>query len=214
MVIDWDATGSMMQGWGSILTLPVLVWAAVQGRQTIKDYSIQKRSDKHIDAAERILTAAYNARLAIEGVRSPLIEGREIAEAQRRIDENGEDLSVVNPARLQRASTTQVFYTRLNSIAEEIAAVWDAVPIALAYYGEDVSEALRQIAQQRRVIQVAADGYLDDDGSDKEFAKSLRLTLYRGLGEKNDPVTSKIKLAVELLETRLLPVLRNDEGSK
>lgn len=213
VAVDWDATGSMLQGWGSLLTIPVLIWAALKGRQTFEDYSSQKRSEKHIEAAERVLTAAYNARSAIEGVRAPLMEGAEIAAAEREIRENGEDLSLVDPQRLKRAATTQLFYTRLSAISGEINAVWDAMPIGLAYFGGEVHEALREIAHQRRVIQVAADSYLDDDGSDKAFSTSIRRELYRRSGKRidDDPVAKKIQESVELLESKLLPILRAEK---
>lgn len=211
--IDWDATGSMLQGWGSLLTIPVLVWAAIKGRQTFEDFSSQKRSEKHIEAAERVLTAAYNARIAIEGVRAPLVEGAEIADAERKISENGEDLSLVDPKRLERAARTQLFYTRLNAIGDEVKAVWDAMPVGLAYFGEEVHAALREIAHQRRVIQVAAESYLDDDGSDKDFSRSIRRDLYRGLGKSaaDDEIAKRVQSSVEVLEGKLLPILRTEK---
>jgi hypothetical protein len=214
--VDWAATGSMLQGLASLSTIPVLVWAAIKGRQTFEDYSSQKRSEKQIEAAERVLTAAYNARVAIDGVRTPLVEGSEIVAAERQISENGEDLSLVAPERLKRAATTQLFYTRLNAISDEINAVWDALPIGLAYFGEEVHEALREVAHQRRVIQVAADSFLDDDGSDKDFSRSIRRDLYRGFGKAagGDPISEKVQASIELLESKLLPILRAQKPNK
>ena len=54
--IDWAATGSMLQGIGTIGGVGAVIWGAVKATDTWKQ---QKVAERRSDAAERILIATY-----------------------------------------------------------------------------------------------------------------------------------------------------------
>lgn len=209
--IDWDATGSMLQGIGQMATLPLLIWATHVGRQTITKYRQQHQSEKAVAAAERVLTAAYAAREAISSVRSPLIEIVEQERAERKLREE-QDLSGIDPVSVKKLARAQLYLTRLNNAKAEFDAVWAVMPTARAFFGEDVYNALDNIAHQRRVIQVSAESIVDDDGRDKSFSQSIRGDLTRG--GKNDELGKLVDDSVAFLEEQLLPILRAEPIKK
>lgn len=214
--IDWDATGSFLSGTAGWAGIAALIWATFKGRQTFKDYREQKQTEKQIDAAERVLTAAYNCRSAIEGIRANLMEGSELERAEATLVEQGHDLKALTDDKKRRAITAQAFYNRMNQFRADFDAVWDVTPIALAYFGDDIHDALRTIAHQRRVIQVSADSYVQDDGSDKAFSIAVKRDLWTGHGKsaEEDPVANKVDEAIKLLEERMHPILRADLPGK
>lgn len=211
--IDWDATGSMLQGIGQMATLPLLVWATFVGRQTIAKYRQQHQSEKAVAAAERVLTAAYAARDAIASIRSALIEGGEIERAQEKLSGGGaiEAMDALSRRRIEKLARGQVYYDRLNAAKAEFTALFDAMPMGRAYFGPDVYDALEAIAHKRRIIQVSADSLAEDDNSDKAFSRSIRADLSRS---GDDELGKHVGAQVALLEERLLPILRAEKPKK
>lgn len=212
--IDWDATGSMLQGIGQMLTLPLLAWATWVGRQTIQKYRQQHQSEKAVAAAERVLTAAYAARDAIAAVRSPLVEGAEIERAQHKLSGGGaiEGMDPLSRRKIEKLARGQVYLDRLTASKDDFQAVWDAMPMGRAYFGVEVYGAMEEIAHQRRVIQVSAEELAHDDGKDREHTNSLRADLSRA--GKDDALGKHVEVQVALLEDKLLPILRSEPPRK
>lgn len=207
--IDWDATGSMLQGIGQMITLPLLAWATWVGRQTITKYRQQHQSEKAVAAAERVLTAAYAARDAIASVRSPLVESAEIERAKAALMPPGlEAFNALAERKAEKLARGQVYLDRLNAAKEDFKVIWEAMPMGRAYFGHEVYTAMENIAHQRRVIQVSAEELAHDDGTDKEHSRSIRADLSRAT--KNDPLGNHVDAQVTLLEERLLPILRSE----
>lgn len=198
----------MLQGIGQLATLPLLAWATLVGRQTIAKYRQQHSSEKAVAAAERVLTAAYAARDAIASVRSPLVESGEIHRAQRALADGVaiEELDPLSRRKIEKAAKGQVYFDRLNAAGDQFKALYEAMPSARAYFGSEVYSALEKIAHQRRVIQVSADELAGDDGSDREHSRSLRADL--SWSNKDDNLGSYVEEQVNLLEQKLLPILR------
>lgn len=206
--VDWDATGSFLSGTAGWAGIGALVWATLKGRQTFQDYRAAKATDKQVEAAERVLTAAYAARSAISDVRSPLIEIAEQQRAERKLDESADGFRDLPSSKKAKYARAQLYLDRLNSVRPQFAAVWDVLPIARAHFGEDVQKALEDIAHQRRVIQVAAEELAEDDQKDREFTRSLHADLSRA--GRPDKLGAHVDERVAQLESRLLPILRTE----
>lgn len=195
-------------------TLPLIAWATYVGRQTIQKFRQQHQSEKTVAAAERVLTAAYAARDAFSAVRSPMIEAAELDRAERKVrseydfPEEFDQIDINNS--VEKLRRTQVYYTRINSVKAEIDSILAVSPIARAYFGKKVYDALERILHQRRVVLISADALGHDDGMDKSHTRTIHADLSSAVGD--DDLGKVIDNQVEFIETVLLPILRTPEG--
>jgi hypothetical protein len=202
--------GSMLSGlaaWGGVAAV---IWAAKQGRDAVADWRAQKQLERQMDTGERVLTAAYRAKDALEGIRGNFISAAELSRAEAKLVEDGFDLKAQPPERAKRLCTAQAIYHRSNATHEDWNALYSVMPFATAFFGKDEEECLRTIAHQHRIVLVAVESYVDDhDSSDRDFTRKLRADMFLGRGE-DDPVAAKVNQAVANLESKIIPLLRND----
>lgn len=210
--IDWDATGSMMQGIGGFLAVAGVIWATKQGRDAVSDWRTQKQDERAIGAAERVLTAAYKARTSLEGIRANLTTGAELTRAMDKLKADHPDIVDLPDARQRRLTQTQAIFNRINAYKDDWDEVFAVMPIANAYFGNEIEAQLEELARQRQVVSVSADSFAEDDGTDVEFTKQIRADIWRGLtfNGVQDPVATNVAAAILIIENRLLPVLRSD----
>ena len=110
-------------------------------------------------------------------------------------------------ARRKRMRTTQAYYNRLSNHQSEMEALDAVLPMARALFGEELESAVRKLRHQFWIIQVDAESYMDDNGSDQDFTKKIRNGMYRVQDEENE-VTIAINEVVHIIEITCLPVLR------
>jgi len=104
---------------------------------------------------------------------------------------------------------TQVYYTRMNSVKSEIDAIYTVSPIARAYFGKNVYDALEKILHQRRLILISADALGHDDGMDKSHTRAIQADLSRAVGD--DDLGKLVDDQIVFIEKMLLPILRTPE---
>lgn len=207
-VTDWAATGSMIQGIGTILGALAVLYAARAGRTALSDWRNQKLEEIRIERAERILTAVYNGQRSLADVRRSFVPAHELAAAGEKLKANGADPKDVGKARWSKLESAQAALTRI-ALAD---AAWQELeacrPATKAFFGNDLDEQLEKLVRQVIAVQIAADMYADDNGSDPEFSMGLRRDMWAGGGkEEGNAVTKATNEAVRAAERILLPVI-------
>lgn len=211
-VIDWSATGAMIQGLGT-LAGAVAVYAAA--RLGLSAWKHQKLAERNRDQAEVILHAAYNARRALVYLRSPWMSGSEQAAAEEKLntdDPNWRDNIVEE--KQKRIITAQAYYMRAIRLFDERSKLEDCLPMARALFGEELENAIETLHHQFHIVLTYADAYVDDyNGTDRDFTVKIRRALFasnkRAAGDENE-VSDAIDSSIAVIEATCLPYLRLD----
>ena len=208
--VDWAATGAMLQGFGTFGGIWAVVWAANKGASTFEGWKRQKIDERKQEQAERILTATYKCRRALEYVRRGVILAHELnaAEEQMKAKEGWE---LQADARQKRLIMAQAFYNRLNQTTAERQELDQCLPMAKALFGEELEKALEALNLQFWIVQVDVESYEDDhDGTDREFTAKIRrgMSALSGRSGEVNEVTEAMKASVATIERICLPVLR------
>lgn len=205
--------GAVLQGVGSLASAVAIFGAAWLASNTFDGWRRQKLSERRIEQAERILTAAYKARRALGTVRSPLMEAHELSVAEAHLKKK-DFWATVDTNRKQKLISTQGYYNRLNAVLDERRAVEECLPMARALFGEKVEQALELLNRQFRMVEIAIDAN-SWEGNDREFARSIREDLTSSSGsDRPNKMTALIEEQVKLIEDTLVPVLRLEGGRR
>lgn len=79
VAIDWSGTGSMLQALGTFAGVGAIIFATFHATHTWKS---QKRAERRLENAERILTATYKARRALGFIRGAIVLSGELLAAE------------------------------------------------------------------------------------------------------------------------------------
>lgn len=112
--VDWAATGTMLQGIGTVIGGIAVIVAAFIGGNTFKSWRQQKLSERVIDQAERILTATYKVRQGLMQLRSPAMWPHEMDAAEEHLKANGQWEKAFGANEKKSLVTAQAYYNRLN----------------------------------------------------------------------------------------------------
>ena len=208
MAIDWAATGTMLQGSGTIVGALAVVWAAKKGADTFDSWKRQKIAERKLDQAERILTATYKARQALGFVRSPMMWGNELDAAEEKLKEELEKWDAQPDDRQRRLRTAQAHFNRLNRVKEDRNSLFDCLPMARALFGEELENSVESLHRQFWFVEVDVESYIDDRGEDREFTRKIRRGMYdvKPEGETNE-ISDATAVAVQTIEAICLPTL-------
>jgi hypothetical protein len=212
--IDWAATGTMLQGLGTIAGVAAVVWAAKKGADTFEAWKRQRLAERRLDQAERILTGTYKARRALNYVRGVMMLGPEVHAAEEQMKEK-EGWAAQTRGRQSRLITAQAIYNRINRAKDERDELDQCLPMARALFSEELEKAIESLNHQFWIVQIDVEAYVEDErGTDAEFTKMIRRGKYAvdpPEGEINE-VTDAIETAVTAIERICLPVLRLEES--
>jgi hypothetical protein len=204
----------MLQGAGSFFGAVAVLGAAKLGASTFESWRFQKVAERRIEQAERILTATYNSRRALGYVRGRMFWAHELKAANEFLKANA---SWASPDRMKRWEKAQAIFNRLAKTQDEQSELSKCLPMARALFGEELEAALEALNHQFWLVQVDAESYIDDDGSEPEFTKKIT----RGMQEIEPPagevneITESIRVLIGTIERICLPVLRIEaEGAK
>jgi hypothetical protein len=180
--IDWAATGTMLQGIGTVIGALAVIGAAYIGSQTFDKWKCQKLAERHIEQAERILTATYKVRRDLAMVRSPAMWAYEMDAGEARLKELGQwDNIVGGDDERKRFRVTQAYYNRLASTRDDQLAVEECQPMARALFGEELEKALEKLNHQFHSVRVYVDAnHNDKNGADVEFRRKIESTIWTG----------------------------------
>jgi len=210
MGIDWTATGTMLQGIGTLVGAAAVLIAAWLGATTFESWRKQKVGERKLFQAERILEATYKARRALRYVRGIMMWAHELTAAESTLNDDPHWQAQID-AKQKRLVTAQAYFNRINRTKEEREALDQCLPMARALFGEELEQAIESLNHQFWIVQVDVESYIDDDGSDPDFTRKIRRGMYEikpPEGEVNE-VTEAIEKSVETIEKHCLPVLRN-----
>jgi hypothetical protein len=212
--IDWAATGTMLQGIGTLVGALAVIAAAVIGSQTFNNWKRQKLAERHIEQAERILTATYKVRRGLSYVRSPAMWGHETDAAEEQLKASGEWEKVFSEGERKSLATAQAYYNRLNTTRDDQRALEECQPMARAFFGEELEKALEKLNHQFWTVKVYVDAnHRDKTGADAAFRKKIESTIWEGYpSTEENEVDQTISAQVTLIEEICVPVLRLEDG--
>lgn len=210
--VDWSATGDFWSGAGTLLGVGAVVWAAKKGAATFEQWRQQKLAERHIDQAERILTAVDNAKDALASVRSIFMwphegdEARRVLEADERWGRHGE--------REQRILVkAQAYYHRLHRTRDKQDALNACRPMARAFFGDEIEAAIARLHQQFWIVQTYVDAFRTDQGADEDFSRKIRDAMYDNARDPDNEISGVARECIQTIENELLPILRNEQSA-
>lgn len=215
-MIDWAATGAMLSGVGTVIGALAVIGAAVIGSHTFDSWRRQKLAERHIEQAERILTATYKVRRGLSRVRSPAMWGHETDAAEEQLKASGVWEKTFPESKRVRLATAQAYYNRMNATKDDRQALEECQPMARAFFGEELEKALEKLNQQFWTVKVYVDANCNDkDEADAEFRQKIESTIWEGYptAEENE-VDQTIAAQIKLIEDLLVSVLRTAKSPK
>jgi hypothetical protein len=208
--IDWQSTGAMLQGIGTIVGVVTVLLAALIGRSTFKSWKQQKVEERMMDVAERVLVLTYKLDDGLKSARSRLMFEREREAAAAKLAKELPSFPTRDHAERQRMITAQVMLDRLTMLHSEWDEMWALKPLVLAYFGKELQEALQAFWTFRASLIILAQDLAEDDGRDRSRAAHIRRELYGGEG---DTVGLAMEQAVGSIEAALVLKLRTSTQS-
>lgn len=206
--VDWSATGDYWSGIGTLLGAGAVIWAANKGASTFQQWKQQKLGERHIEQAERIMTAVDDVRDALKSVRSPMMWAHEEEAAKKKLEEHDSvEFAANTKERQKRLVTAGAYFERLSRTHDQMIALNKCRPMARAFFGDEIEQAITKLRHQFRVVQTYVEASIDHEERD-EFGKKIWSALYYNERDTNCEVTKAINESVAILEARLLPILR------
>ena len=210
MTIDWSATGSMLSGIGTLVGAGAVVWAANKAADTFESWKKQKITERHIEQAERILTATYEANDALNYARGRFIHGWEIDEARKQEEEHSNWLSFLD-VKQRRIAHARARLNRLRNCKDEQEALRLCRPMAKALWGEELHKALTDFHHQFWILETYIQAYAnDEDGTDSNFTKKISQAIASSTDDRDDEISTEMARCLKKIENTLLPVLRTE----
>lgn len=205
-----------MQAWAGFAGAGAVIWATYRGGDTFERWLKQSQTERKIAAGEKILTAVYKAKEAFPHIRSALHEAHELSAAEAKLKQNYAGYDTEGASKKQRLQTAQVVWNRLASYSEIWRELYECLPVARTYFGEEVEYAIRKIFKLRRRIEVKAEMYPDLTDTSDPFFNEAKCDLWEGWAKalkKKDEISTALRAVVERVEKVILPVL-SDLGRK
>ncbi|EJL22850.1 Glycosyl hydrolases family 6 [Novosphingobium sp. AP12] len=214
--IDWAATGAMLSGIGTVVGALAVIGAAFIGSRTFENWKRQKLTERHIEQAERILTATYKVRRGLSRVRSPAMWGNETDTAEEQLKASGAWEKTFPENERRSLATKQAYYNRINATGDDQRALEECQPMARAFFGEDLENALEKLNRQFWTVKVYVDAnHSDKAGADADFRRKIESTIWEGYpNAQENEVDQIIAAQVKLIEDTLVPVLRTAKPPK
>ncbi|NML04284.1 hypothetical protein [Sphingomonas sp. G-3-2-10] len=226
MSVDWSALGAMLSGIGTIIGAGTVVFAALIGRDTFKQWKRQKQEERRMAAAEQVLVVVYQMKRAIEDARRPLTS----------IPYDGAFETFHGKARFARKRPIDLvlLLAASNSVVSSLKASQAAfteaqsmLPLVKALFGDETEALLREISNQNSELTHAANHYSrlleqrqkQSEAELKQDWETL-LRLQNSIWREDGPIRAQVEIAedrtslsgdadIQRLERQLLPIIRN-----
>lgn len=208
--IDWEATGAMLQGIGTVGGAIAVYAAAVTG---FSAWRRQKLAERNRDQAEVILHAAYNARRALRYIRSPLMTAYELTAAKQKLDASNPQWRENMPeARQERQIVAQGYVTRLENSHGSRTKLEECLPMARALFGAELEKSVENLHRQFFMILSYSHAYVyESEQNDNDFSLKIRNALFnpdQDDEQEHNEISSRIKIAIGTIEKKCVPFLR------
>jgi hypothetical protein len=206
MATDWKATGDMLQGIGETASALAIAFAAYIGRNTFTSWRRQRQEERRMQAAESILTLAYQLRYNFRSVRTPLIDQSELDEAENVLRTDSGSWWDRQPDTVRRrAKIAQAIMNRLRRHHDDWQRIWELKPLALAFFGSNAERDLDVFWQQYVSLLSDAEAFANVDDRDGDGLEGVRDKLFRQC--EDSVITQTIDRAVASLEAELQPTI-------
>jgi hypothetical protein len=211
--IDWDATGSMLSGIGTIAgSITVLVTARL-ARSTFNDWKKQKLAERHMDHAEAILAATYQVRANYRSVRMAWMPNSELEQAAAELERTGE-LAGLTKDKRDKLVQVHAIILRINKTVPAREALENIYPIAKAYWGDDLEIKLRELSNCSTDLYIAASRLAHQtDQTPTEDVERVHKTLYATGNDDGDEFAQRVNALIADIEAVCLPALRTGKLS-
>lgn len=210
MAIDWAATGAMLTGIGTLASAASIAVAAIVGNKKVNDFTEQRRSERQLEFAESALAVTYRLESVLDAIRSPFSSGGELDLSRKEL-EDLDWFKAESKQKQDRWVQSNVFIQRIRRFEKDFDEALTLLPFVKAYFGAEVEEALAQLLKARNLVRINAEEYAEDSGSDPEFTKDIRAHIWGSFSSKRpDPIRDLVRPAVELLEKKLGPIIREE----
>lgn len=207
--IDWDATGSFLSGVGTLIGATAVFRAA----DAFATWRKQKIGERHIEQAERILTALYEAHDAMVYARGWLIPQHETETAKAEVEQE-QGWNAWSPEKQRRVAFAQTKLNRLRFTRDRQKAMVETLPMAKALFGDELHQAITDYHHQFWVLETYLQAYChDENGNDPAFTQRIAEALSAPEAGTNE-ISTKLTSATSVIEKRLLPILREDEHQR
>jgi hypothetical protein len=205
----------MLAGTAAWIAAPLtILGAALIGKSAVKDWRAEKVVSREIEAGESVLSAAYRARDAIDGIRARWTASAELQGAENALNEANAEFDVLGDDGKKAYVRRAVFYRRADYFKDDFNAVFDAIPLAKIYFGDEVEAALRNFPKARQRILSSADMLpmmVGPAGADDQAVlKQINRDLYGKWQEDDvDEVGALVTEGISKLERQILPKLKS-----
>lgn len=202
-----SATSDIISAFAAI----AVIAAAFYGGKKIKIWEERSKKGRRLIHAERIIVAAYQARSSLLHIRSSIsLDGQEHDIARKDLKEIFKDKGKVEFSHYQ--VNGMVCINRWNDRFDSYNELYECMPFAKAFFGNDLYGALMSIARKFNRVRRAADSLAAHRIDDKR-AKDLYEIVFDKASSEDDIVENEINEQVDIIEGILFPVIRPDEDS-
>ena len=207
--IDWAATGSMLQGIGTILGALAVLAAAAIGGTTFNTWKKQQLLQRQIELAEKILSGVFKAREALAAARSPLMQVAELEEAKTQLAQEI-DLDSLSEQRKAKVAQAQAYLNRINQGNDALLELEESKALTFAYFGDEVPTQIDRILKVASDFRWNANFLAEDDGADSAYSRQIRRALTSSRArDDDDEYASEIESAIQNIESVVTPFIRN-----
>ena len=210
--VDWSATGSMLQGLGTIAGVGAVVWATITGAKLWKQ---QRLMERKVEQAERILSATYLVRRDLARVRNGATWSHE-EDAARSTLAKLPGWELETNAKKDRLVTREIFRVRINLTRDHREALDHCLPMAKALFSAELEEAMESLNNLFWRLSTWVDAYVFDHGADQPFSMMLRRAM--NSPEQHEGHENELNVATDVsvatIERICLPALRFEEPTR
>ena len=165
-----------------------------------------KKLEQKIHHAERIVTASYHVRVALDGARFKVTSYDEICISQEEYKDFGGRIDVANPCRSTVLANT--IKERLENDKRHYEALAECIPVAKVIFGDEVGKAVELLADHHIVLFNVAKviiGLDDSVSKGDEWLEGVFSRLDQGEEESKN-----VHIQLEVIENECIKTLRHD----
>src|SRR5574338_528940 len=197
-----------MQACAGFAGVGAVVWAANVGKSTFDDWLRQRQMERRIAAADRVMTVAYKATRAFEAIRNSGAFWAESAAAIKRLKETEPAFESWPEDKQSRHEAAQIVLDRLranNALWNEL---FESLPAAKAYFGQETEQALESIWTAHAMLLASANTYARTESSSEANVRAFEALFGGGV---DDQIDKNLTSSVAHLEKYVLPIIAGED---
>jgi hypothetical protein len=195
-----------MQAWAGFAGVGAVIWAAHLGKSGFNDWLQEKQTERRMTAAERLMTLVYKAQRTIPAIRNPGSFWAENAAAEKRLVENQPGFESWEDEKKDRYRASQIVLDRLQANKELWANLFECLPLAKAFYGDNCEQQLDRLWGLHTKLLVSANTYARTMPDSNQGLSDRAFDDLFGHPEA-DPIDQELSELVAYFETTVLPDL-------